>query len=397
VVSGGSGGQRTLAASSSAADRTAALRPPSSRPDGIGSWPQFPEAPRPSWQGPQAAGATAAVGGCAWMVGSRRPRCPCPAQGLRPCPRGQQPSGQHRPHPVVFPAAPRTLPRCPVPRTPAGFRARSARPADSDGPDAGPWTRLMDSGSRRRPALPTPATVRRAASAPTRSRWQTASRSRRTFRTYAGSGLTWIGVDIKPGTYRSAGPLDGSSGYWARLSDTSGEGIITNDIATGQAVVTIAPPTKRSKRPGCRTGRRSVDTSAFRRRGAPGGRTDAAAAGPASMTDELPEKEQTAPGAPHSTEAVRQPFPISEHKSAAARRDVTRVGDRTRFHRRPDARRGAQRPPRLTLDPPLSLRVRMATWLHPLPGHARGCLQAIAGGSHRGAERDTARTGPVTQ
>jgi hypothetical protein len=46
----------------------------------------------------------------------------------------------------------------------------------------------------------------------------------------------------------------------ARLSDTSGEGIITNDIATGQAVVTIAPPTKRSKRPGCRTGRRSVDT-----------------------------------------------------------------------------------------------------------------------------------------
>jgi hypothetical protein len=52
--------------------------------------------------------------------------------------------------------------------------------------------------------------------------------------------LTWIGVDIKPGTFRSAGPLDGSSGYWARLSDTSGEGIITNDIATGQAVVTIA-------------------------------------------------------------------------------------------------------------------------------------------------------------
>jgi hypothetical protein len=141
-----------------------------------------------------------------------------------------------------------------------GSWARSARPADSDGPDARPWTRLVDTGSRRRPALRTPATVRRAASAPTRSRWQTVSRSRSTSRTYAGSGLTWIGIDIKPGTYRSAGPLDGSSGYWARLSDTSGEGIITNDIATGQAVVTIAPPTKRSKRPGCRTGRRSVDT-----------------------------------------------------------------------------------------------------------------------------------------
>jgi hypothetical protein len=37
-----------------------------------------------------------------------------------------------RPHP----AAPRTLPRCPVPRTPTGFRARSAQPADSDSPDA---------------------------------------------------------------------------------------------------------------------------------------------------------------------------------------------------------------------------------------------------------------------
>jgi hypothetical protein len=216
AVSGGSGGQRTLAASSSAADRTAAPRPPSSRPDGIASWPQFPEAPRPPWQGPQAAGATAAVGGRAWMVGDRRPRCPRPAQGLRPCPRwtaAVRPAPDRtRPHPAVFPAAPRTLPRCPVPRTPAGFRARSARPADSDGPDARPWTRLVDTGSRRRPALRTPATVRRAASAPTRSRWQTASRSRSTSRTSAGSGLTWIGVDIKPGTYRSAGPLDGSSG-----------------------------------------------------------------------------------------------------------------------------------------------------------------------------------------
>jgi hypothetical protein len=39
--SGRSGGQRTLAASSSAADRTPAPRPPSSCPDGIARWPQF--------------------------------------------------------------------------------------------------------------------------------------------------------------------------------------------------------------------------------------------------------------------------------------------------------------------------------------------------------------------
>jgi hypothetical protein len=62
-----------------------------------------------------------------------------------------------RPHPAALPAAPRTLPRCAVPRTPAGgFRARSAQPAEIDGPDArtvdaarrlGQWTRLVDTGS----------------------------------------------------------------------------------------------------------------------------------------------------------------------------------------------------------------------------------------------------------
>jgi hypothetical protein len=45
-----------------------------------------PVAPRTSSQCPQAAAcATAAVGGCAWMVGSRRPRCPRSCSGPRPC------------------------------------------------------------------------------------------------------------------------------------------------------------------------------------------------------------------------------------------------------------------------------------------------------------------------
>ena len=73
--------------------------------------------------------------GRAWTVGRRRPPCSRPAQGLRPCPRRMRPSGQHL---AAIPDGPRTLPRCPVPRTPAGFQARSARPADTDGPDA--WT-----------------------------------------------------------------------------------------------------------------------------------------------------------------------------------------------------------------------------------------------------------------
>jgi hypothetical protein len=41
AVFGSSGGQRRLAACSSAADRTPAPRPPSSRPDGIARWPQL--------------------------------------------------------------------------------------------------------------------------------------------------------------------------------------------------------------------------------------------------------------------------------------------------------------------------------------------------------------------
>jgi hypothetical protein len=70
---------------------------------------------------------TAAVSGCAWMVGDRRPRSPRPAQGLWP------------------------RPRCPVPQSTAGLRARSAQPADSDGPDA--WT-VDAAGGHRQPQAP---------------------------------------------------------------------------------------------------------------------------------------------------------------------------------------------------------------------------------------------------
>jgi len=61
--------------------------------------------------------------------------------------------------------------------------------------------------------------------------------------TIPGDGLFVVGVDIQPGTYKSAGPSsDGfGSGYWARLSGTSGnfEEIITNAVPTGPTTVTI--------------------------------------------------------------------------------------------------------------------------------------------------------------
>lgn len=56
--------------------------------------------------------------------------------------------------------------------------------------------------------------------------------------TIPGDGTYLVGSDIQPGTYRS---VSNSGCYWARLSDLSGtlSGIITNNNADGQIVVTI--------------------------------------------------------------------------------------------------------------------------------------------------------------
>jgi hypothetical protein len=65
-----------------------------------------------------------------------------------------------------------------------------------------------------------------------------------------GDGLYRVGDQIQPGTYETTGPTTGSGmGYWARLSNTSGEGsaIITNDIVTSPATMTIAPTDKAVK------------------------------------------------------------------------------------------------------------------------------------------------------
>ena len=83
--------------------------------------------------------------GCVWTVGCRRPPCSLPCSGGCGGVRGgPRPCGQQ---PAALAGAPWTLPRCPVPRTPAGFRARSAQPADTDGPEGGQRTRLVDAGS----------------------------------------------------------------------------------------------------------------------------------------------------------------------------------------------------------------------------------------------------------
>jgi len=56
-------------------------------------------------------------------------------------------------------------------------------------------------------------------------------------------GTYRVGVDIVPGTYRSAGPSPHgeSDCYWARLSDLNPTHIIANDISADPQVVTILP------------------------------------------------------------------------------------------------------------------------------------------------------------
>lgn len=58
------------------------------------------------------------------------------------------------------------------------------------------------------------------------------------------AGMLKVGVDIAPGTYKSAGSTEGGTGcYWERTKDASGstDSIIANENPTGQAIVTIAP------------------------------------------------------------------------------------------------------------------------------------------------------------
>ncbi|WP_371616213.1 hypothetical protein [Streptomyces sp. NBC_00454] len=58
------------------------------------------------------------------------------------------------------------------------------------------------------------------------------------------AGTLKVGVDIAPGTYKSAGSTEGGTGcYWERTKDASGstDSIIANENPTGQAIVTIAP------------------------------------------------------------------------------------------------------------------------------------------------------------
>ncbi|OBF92112.1 hypothetical protein A5791_14580 [Mycobacterium sp. 852002-51163_SCH5372311] len=56
-------------------------------------------------------------------------------------------------------------------------------------------------------------------------------------------GTYRVGIDIVPGTYRSAGanPQGESDCYWARLNSLNPTHIIINGLGTGPQVVTVQP------------------------------------------------------------------------------------------------------------------------------------------------------------
>ncbi|GAA1399230.1 hypothetical protein GCM10009639_38660 [Kitasatospora putterlickiae] len=75
--------------------------------------------------------------------------------------------------------------------------------------------------------------------------------------TIDGSGTFLVGTDIRPGTYRTAGPGGRSGGmcYWERARSADGDldSVIANENLMGQGVVTIKKSDVVFKTQGCQS------------------------------------------------------------------------------------------------------------------------------------------------
>src|SRR5258708_5690490 len=52
-------------------------------------------------------------------------------------------------------------------------------------------------------------------------------------------GTFKVGTDIAPGTYASAGPVDGRTCYWKRMSDAASDNVIDNALSKKPQIVQI--------------------------------------------------------------------------------------------------------------------------------------------------------------
>ena len=64
-------------------------------------------------------------------------------------------------------------------------------------------------------------------------------------------GTYFVGTDVVPGMYSSAGPVQGGTCYWKRMSSLDGSGIIDNAMSSKPQVVQIDPSDKAFKTNGC--------------------------------------------------------------------------------------------------------------------------------------------------
>ncbi|MFI8917345.1 hypothetical protein ACIGW4_37875 [Streptomyces sp. NPDC053513] len=74
-----------------------------------------------------------------------------------------------------------------------------------------------------------------------------------------GDGTFLVGQEVRPGTYRSAGPASsGTDCYWARLKGTTGDSsdTLANNAGKGPATVTILASDKAFQTSGCTTWKR---------------------------------------------------------------------------------------------------------------------------------------------
>lgn len=68
--------------------------------------------------------------------------------------------------------------------------------------------------------------------------------------TIEGNGTYQVGVDIAPGVYKSAGPIDGGACYWKRLN---GDAMVDNGLTKKAPVVTIDPTDTTFRTSDCQT------------------------------------------------------------------------------------------------------------------------------------------------
>jgi hypothetical protein len=66
-----------------------------------------------------------------------------------------------------------------------------------------------------------------------------------------GDGVFVVGLDIKPGVYRTAGPVSGGNGYYALLSSTNTNDIIANNNIAGPATITVGADVRAVNVSGC--------------------------------------------------------------------------------------------------------------------------------------------------